>query len=348
MIPKKDIQALIRWFKANRRDLPWREQPTPYAVWVSEVMLQQTRASVVIPYFEKWMERFPTIENLAAASQDEVIKLWEGLGYYSRARNLHKGAQQIVQEFEGEIPSDPVQLAKIKGLGPYTVGAISSFAFHQKISAVDGNVLRVLSRYFDIHDDIAKPKTVTIIRKLADQLLPEEEHWIVNEALIELGATLCGKKLQCTICPLKASCQGYAKGTASDLPMKSKGCATISLHRGVALIESEGHFLVRKGQVGKVMQDLYEFPYCEASAQADWPQELTQLLSSYSLSGTIQKSLKLVKHSFTKYQAFLYPYFIAGQARKAVPHHEWHPLSQLANLPFSSGHKRILEAILRN
>ena len=143
------VESLRSWFQNNKRTLPWREEnPIPYRVWVSEVMLQQTQVSVVIPYFERWMERFPTLESLAKGSIDEVIKLWEGLGYYSRARNLHSGAQFVYEQFDGVIPSDTASLQLIQGLGPYTVAAIQTFAFRQKTAPVDGNVIRVLSRYF--------------------------------------------------------------------------------------------------------------------------------------------------------------------------------------------------------
>ena len=159
-------------------------------------MLQQTQVSVVIPYFDRWMNRFPTLRHLAKATLDEVIKEWEGLGYYSRARNLHEGARYVLEKHEGILPETREELQKIKGLGPYTIGAIRSFAFHHKAAAVDGNVIRVLARYFKIEDDIAKPKTIQMIRDRAEAILPEIEPWIVAEALIELGATLCTKKLR--------------------------------------------------------------------------------------------------------------------------------------------------------
>ena len=154
-------------------------------------MLQQTQVAVVIPYFLHWMQRFPTIHHLAKASLDEVVKAWEGLGYYSRVRHLHEAAKYLVEHFNGQLPSEEEDLKKIKGLGPYTIGAILSFAFHQKKAAVDGNVIRVLTRYFGLEEDISKVATVNKLRQLAQELLPDEEPWIVNEALIELGATLC-------------------------------------------------------------------------------------------------------------------------------------------------------------
>src|SRR3990167_4180187 len=148
-----DHESLKRWFFINRRILPWRENPSPYEVWVSEVMLQQTRVSVVIPYFNRWMKHFPTISDLAKASIEAIIKVWEGLGYYSRARNLHEGAKYLLQFHAGELPDSPEHLKKVRGLGPYTIGAIRSFAFKQKAAAIDGNVLRVIARYFSIMEE---------------------------------------------------------------------------------------------------------------------------------------------------------------------------------------------------
>ena len=184
-----DFYPLKKWFLIEQRDLPWRKINDPYAIWISEIMLQQTQVAVVIPYYLKWMQRFPTIQALAEAESDEVIKMWEGLGYYSRARNLHAGARYLIEFFGGILPNNESDLAKIKGLGPYTIGALLSFAFHQKKAAVDGNVMRVMARCYELDDDIAKSKTQKKIRHLVEEILPEDESWIVNEALIELGAT---------------------------------------------------------------------------------------------------------------------------------------------------------------
>jgi len=256
-----DTQALINWFEKEKRELPWREQNTPYFVWVSEVMLQQTQVSVVIPYFEKFIATFPTIEALACAKEEEVIKLWEGLGYYSRARRLHKGAQMIVADYKGEIPSSQEELKTIKGLGPYTIGALRSFAFRLKDTAVDGNVLRVASRYFLLEEDISKPKTVAAIRSLIFSVLPEKKHYVFNEALIELGATICKKKPLCHLCPLKTTCEAYKQGKEQQLPIKKNSTKCIKKERIVPLFLSQDAVLIQKGSLGKVMEGLYYFPY---------------------------------------------------------------------------------------
>ena len=200
---KKDIEALKAWFLKEKRDLPWRENASPYWVWVSEVMLQQTQVSVVVPYFIRWMKKFPTISALAAAQCEDVIKTWEGLGYYSRARNLHKGAQTIVSNYNGKLPKTRNELLAIKGLGLYTANAILAFAFKKKAAPVDGNVRRVLARYDGVYESIDKTKVQKEIQSRAEKLLPERQSYLISEALIELGALICKKKTQ--LCPMPLS-----------------------------------------------------------------------------------------------------------------------------------------------
>lgn len=339
----KVIKSLAAWFTENQRSLPWRENPSPYAVWVSEIMLQQTRVAVVIPYFLRWMERFPTIEALAAASIDDVLKEWEGLGYYSRARNLHAGAKYVVETFGGRVPSDAEELRKIKGLGSYTVGAIRSFAFKQRAAAVDGNVVRVISRFFCVESDIGKSGTLKQIEAHTLELLPENESWVVSEALIELGATLCGKKPQCTECPLKTGCRAYRLGKAEELPVKTKKETTQELYRGVAVVECRGHLLLRKGEAGRVMADLYEFPYF-ALKQLGFSAEacLKAISKAFGIRGKVVCEMEVVRHSFTRYKATLMPYHVIVDAMIDVPGYRWVAQEEVKKLPFSSGHKKIL------
>jgi A/G-specific adenine glycosylase len=343
---KINFKRLKSWFLNERRDLPWRDQPNPYAVWVSEVMLQQTQVAVVIPYFERWMSRFPTIATLADAKLDEVIKLWEGLGYYSRARSLHEGAQFVVKHYGGQLPSDENALRKIKGLGPYTVGAILSFAFHKKAAAVDGNVIRVLSRYYQIEEDIAKTKTINHMREIAFQILPEDESWIQNEALIELGATICKKKPACGLCPLRSDCQAYASGSADRLPFKSTKVETEYLYRSVPVINCGTHFLVKRGQKGQIMSDLHEFPFFETNQKGWTVQKLMKELSQqWSLEVEFLQELPAINHSFTKYQVRLNPVLFRCLKSIEIVGHQWHSLDDLRQLAFSSGHRRIFSSL---
>ena len=335
-----DINSLIKWFNETKRIFPWRENPTPYQVWISEVMLQQTRASVVIPYFESWMEQFPTIKALAEAPEEEVIKCWEGLGYYSRARNLQAAAKQITIEHNGVLPSDPKALKALKGIGPYTLGAIRSFAFHQKAAAVDGNVMRVLSRHLAIDDDTAKPATLKKFYQVAEGLLPEETPWIVSEALIELGATLClPKKPKCLLCPIKSNCKAFLEGRTQELPFKSKKVKITKLHRSVAIINYKDKFLVSKGEKGKVMQGLFEFPYFEGKLSPTLFHEQVEELVGEATTG---EELSIQKHTFTRFHATLYPKLFLADEAPQVDGMQWIRKQELLKLPFSSGHRKIM------
>lgn len=330
-----ECERLRKWFFSCRRPLPWRENPSPYEVWISEVMLQQTQVSVVIPYYNRWMKTFPTVEVLAKAPLEKVIKLWEGLGYYSRARNLHEGARYLLEAHGGELPDNYPALKKVKGLGPYTVGAILSFAYKQKVPAVDGNVLRVLSRYFNISDPIDQGITQKRIWALCETLLPEKEPWIIMEGLIELGALICQKKAKCTTCPLFDSCLG--KSQADLLPVKAKRQKTIHLHRDVAVIVAGKECLLKKGEKGKVMADLWEFPYFEQGENIE--EKLGLTLKSLS-------SLQEVEHGFTKYRAFLNPH-LYQTTKKIITGYDWISIDEMTKIPFSSGHRKIF-TFLRN
>jgi len=339
---------LKTWFLRNKRDLPWRESPTPYAVWVSEVMLQQTQVAVVIPYFERWMDRFPTVRHLAGAPLDDVIKLWEGLGYYSRARNLHEGARYVVDHYQGELPNCEEELEKIKGLGPYTVGAILSFAFHKKQAAVDGNVMRVLARYFLIQEDISKTKTIKKLRLMAQSILPDNESWITNEALIELGATVCQRKPKCIQCPLQGSCLSYSHGMTAQIPCKSPNKDTIALHRSAAVIFYGDQFLVKKVQKGKVMSDLHEFPYFETPPGGLAPEDLQQKIQEQlTLRVKLEPSPSFpqIKHTFTRYRVSLSTACYRCLSFAEVEGYSWLPMPKLMQLAFSSGHRQILNAL---
>lgn len=341
-----DINPLKAWFTAEKRDLPWRQTEDPYAIWISEVMLQQTQVAVVVPYFLNWMQRFPTIQDLAQASLDEIIKTWEGLGYYSRVRHLHEAAKYLVEHFYGQLPNQEEELQKIKGLGPYTIGAILSFAFHQKKAAVDGNVIRVLTRYFGLKEDIAKPKTIKQLRLLAQTLLPDEEPWIINEALIELGATICQRKARCSACPIKNSCMSFKEGIVDSLPFNSKKIKIEYLHRAVAVIQCDSHLLVKRGQKGVIMSDLYEFPYFEVEKEAASPQALkAKIMQHYALNVTQKQILKEVNQGFTRYQAQLYPILFTCPQPQKIEGLVWLPHQTLRQLAFSSGHRRIFQQI---
>lgn len=342
-------QALSNWFKEEKRILPWRENLSPYSIWISEVMLQQTQVSVVIPYYERWMRQFPTIKDLAAAPLDTVIKAWEGLGYYSRARHLHAGACYIVENHEGQLPQEVEALAKIKGLGPYTIGAIRSFAFRKKAAAVDGNVLRVLARYFNISDDLSLPRTIKKFWNKAEEILPDHEPWVFTEALIELGATLCMKKPKCMHCPLKMNCQAFRLGTSESLPYKSAKIRAEKLYRSVAVIVSNDTLLIKRVQKGNVMSDLHEFPFFDTSIDGINTEEFIERLQlQFGLTVSPQGTLPEEKHTFTRFHARLFPSIFYSHAPLPISGYEWIPISHLQHIAFSSGHRRVLNHFLQN
>lgn len=336
-----DMEALHRWFGEVQRPFPWRTLRTPYRVWISEVMLQQTRTSVVVPYFERWMALFPDVKTLAKAPILSVIKAWEGLGYYSRARNLHRAAQILLAEWGGEIPSTREALLQIPGIGPYTVGAILSFGFQKRAAAVDGNVLRVLSRYLLIEESIDIPRTRTEIERRAQELLDKEFPWVTAEALIELGATVCTPKPRCEACPLSPNCRARRENRAEELPCKRPRAAIISLTHQACVVEAADCVLLQKASEG-VMADLYEFPHWEGGRLT--PRRLlAEVEARLGCSATYLHSLSRIQYHFTQYKVTLYPHCVALAAQVPLSGYEWIPRSQLGTLPFSSGHRRLLQ-----
>ncbi|MGI2294590.1 A/G-specific adenine glycosylase [Paenibacillus sp. GXUN7292] len=257
---------LLAWYKVQKRDLPWRENKDPYRIWVSEIMLQQTRVDTVIPYYKRFMDKFPSVKALAEAPEEEVLKCWEGLGYYSRARNLQAGARMVMESFEGIIPDDTASVASLKGVGPYTTGAIMSIAFNRPEPAVDGNVMRVLSRYFLLQDDIAKPATRVSIEKLAVSLIPEGEAGDFNQALMELGALICTPKSPaCLICPVMEHCSARLEGMEQVLPIKTKAKPPRDEYRGAVIVEGsgvhQGKILVRQRPAEGLLAQMWELPH---------------------------------------------------------------------------------------
>ncbi|NIK70925.1 A/G-specific adenine glycosylase [Paenibacillus sp. BK720] len=259
-------RELLAWYRRIKRDLPWRMNQDPYRVWVSEIMLQQTRVDTVIPYYERFMNKFPTVRALAEAPEPEVLKCWEGLGYYSRARNLHAGAREVVERYGGAVPDDKAAVAGLKGVGPYTTGAIMSIAFNRPEPAVDGNVMRVLSRYFCLEDDIAKPATRVGIEKLAVSLIPEGAAGDFNQALMELGALVCTPKSpSCLPCPVMEHCEARLAGRETELPMKTKAKPPRPEKRVAAIIAgtgaNEGKILVRQRPETGLLAKMWELPH---------------------------------------------------------------------------------------
>ena len=256
------MRGLLPWFDANRRDLPWRRFRTPYTAWIAEIMLQQTRVETVIPYFERWLERFPDVNSLAEADEQEVLKLWEGLGYYSRARSLLKAAKIIAAEYGGAVPRDPAVLRTLPGIGPYTAGAIASIAYGEPAAALDGNIRRVLSRYTDLAEPIRESKTEQRLWALAEKCLDRERPGDHNEALMDLGAVIClPENPRCGECPLAADCLAYARGTVHERPVAVKAAPIPRYETVSAVIQNAaGGFLLTKRDPNGLLGGMWEFP----------------------------------------------------------------------------------------
>lgn len=258
-------QDLISWFETEQRQLPWRENKDPYRVWVSEIMLQQTRVDTVIPYFNRFISWFPTLDDFAEADEEKVLKAWEGLGYYSRVRNLHSAVKEVKESYNSIVPDQPEEIAKLKGVGPYTAGAILSIAYGKPEPAVDGNVMRVLSRILMLYDDIAKPKTRKTFEAAVRELINHDHPSAFNQALMELGALICTPgNPACLLCPVQQHCQAFSAGVQAELPIKTqkKNTRDIPIVASVVMNE-EGKFLIHKRPSTGLLANLWEFPNFE-------------------------------------------------------------------------------------
>jgi A/G-specific adenine glycosylase len=261
----KFSKLLIQWYLQNKRDLPWRNDTNPYTIWLSEIMLQQTRVAQGLPYFLRFTEAFPTVFDLAQADEEQVLKLWQGLGYYSRARNLHKTAKQIAFEFNGEFPKSYSELLKLKGIGEYTAAAIASFSYNETVPVVDGNVFRVLSRYFDVETDIASSGAKKEFAQLAAALIPKDKANIFNQAIMEFGALQCvPKSPNCGICVFNDSCLALQKKKVTQLPVKSKKVKVTNRHFNYLIFSDENdNTIIQKRTQKGIWHNLYEFPLLE-------------------------------------------------------------------------------------
>lgn len=267
------IPRLIEWYRENRRELPWRQEPTPYHVWISEIMLQQTRIEAVIPYYRRFLEELPDVRALAAVSEDRLMKLWQGLGYYSRARNLKKAAEEIVKNYDGKLPSGADELRGLSGIGEYTAGAIASIAYGEPAPAVDGNVLRVLSRLFASDADIMLPavkKEMTAL--LADFYPTGEEAALLTEGLMELGEVICipNGEARCALCPLASFCRAKAEGRVAELPVRSAPKKRKIEERTVLLLQSRtGEYAIAKRPEEGLLAGMWEFPNLPGKLSAE-------------------------------------------------------------------------------
>ena len=340
MEAKNFTQAVLRWYDQGHRDLPWRRTRDPYRIWVSEIMLQQTRAETVVSYYERFLARYPTVQALADAPQEELLKMWEGLGYYSRARSLQKAARMIVSEYGGQLPADVKQLCALPGVGDYTAGAIASIAFGIPAAAVDGNVERVICRYYAIEDTVGTPAVRRMITEKTQALVPRERPGAFANAMMEMGATMCTPKSpKCLLCPVRESCAGFAKGIAQELPVKPKKKAQRIEKRAVLLVVHRGRVLVTKREE-KLLGGMYVFP--DVLDCSD-PAALCDALEARGVYAAYDGLLGHAKHVFTHIIWEMDIHLLEAQACADVPGGMWVTREELAALPLPTAVKRARE-----
>lgn len=269
-------QKLLTWYDANKRDLPWRRSKNPYHIWVSEIMLQQTRVDTVIPYYERFLDWFPTVESLANAPEERLLKAWEGLGYYSRVRNMQTAAQQIMNEFEGKFPSTYEGISSLKGIGPYTAGAISSIAFNLPQPAVDGNVMRVLARLFEVNHDIGNPSNRKIFQAMMEVLIDPDRPGDFNQALMDLGSDIeAPVNPRPEESPVKEFSAAYQHGTMDRYPIKAPKKKPIPIYLKALVVQNnQGQFLLEKNESEKLLAGFWHFPLIEVDEFSDQTQDL--------------------------------------------------------------------------
>jgi len=298
-------RALVRWFEKNARELPWRQKRTPYRVWLSEIMLQQTRVESVIPYFLRFTQKWPTLADLAEAPLDHVLHQWEGLGYYSRARNLHKTAQLILHDYDEEFPQTPEALKKLPGIGSYSAGAIASLAYNLPAPAIDGNVCRVMGRLFAKKIQLVRATDKLFLEKEILEMIPPNQASLFNEALMELGATLCTpRNPHCLKCPLKKHCKAFRLGNPEKYPGKAPS--------GIAVILNQDRVLLWKNPNKGLLAELWAFPHFSISKKKTTIKFITEFLdqkiqNQFHVKTSFLKSLKPFEHKFTHILMSLYP-----------------------------------------
>ncbi len=341
-------QRLLDWYERHRRDLPWRRTRDPYAIWVAEIMLQQTRVETAIDYFERFLACFPTLVDLARAPLDDVLKAWEGLGYYARARNLHRAARQVVQQNRGSLPRTPEALRSLPGIGRYTAAAVASIAFGYDAIALDGNLCRVLCRLFAIDDDPGRPNTRRILEALAESMLPSGHAGHFNQALMDLGATVCSSPPRCPLCPIREWCEARREGIQNDLPIRAT--RTQRPHRDVTagvIWDGDGHFLITQRPLDGMLGGLWEFPGGKRRPGEALPTCLQrEIHEELAIEIRVDDLLCKVEHAFTHFYMTLYAFecqWVGGNPQRlGCTDLQWVTLEHLERYAFPVADQKII------
>jgi len=343
------VADLLQWYHRSARELPWRSVLTPYRTWISEIMLQQTQVDTVIPYFDRWMERFPNVSSLAEADEQDVLNLWEGLGYYSRARNLYKAARIIHEEMGDQLPDSQEELEKLPGIGPYTAAAIASIAFDRNVATVDGNIRRVFSRLYDLTDPLRSPESERRIWALAEENLPKGQASVYNQALMDLGATVCTPRTpDCTCCPILADCRARALGVQDERPVKPPRKKIPHLTVTAAVIRRDGRVLLSQRPAGGLLGGLWEFPGgTKEDSDPDLPACLRrEIQEELGVQVAVGAPFGIYKHAYTHFKITLHA-FLCQLEIGAEPQPidsdglVWVKLSELVDFPMGKVDRQI-------
>ena len=347
-------ELLPKWFKTNARDLPWRRKYLPYQVWISEIMLQQTQMERGTAYFKRWMERFPDIRDVALAEEQEILSLWEGLGYYSRARNIRKAAGIIMDKHGGIFPPDHDAVLALPGIGPYTAGAICSIAFEQDIVAVDANVERILARLGDLETPLSAPGVRARIRAVAESLLPSGQARIFNQALMEFGALVCRpKNPDCTRCPLATNCLALKNSTVSRRPVPLPKKEITPLTMAAVIVIQDGKIAVRKRSATGLWPNMWEFPSTRVEEGADPERAIGEEIrrGQEPMPKGGLEMLAVVKHVYTRYRVTLHGYACRLPAEAPglnLSDCRWIAPAELDEYAFSSGQRKLIDRFRRD
>lgn len=340
-------RAILLWFQAHKRPLPWRKNRDPYKIWVSEIMLQQTTVGAVVPYYEKWLKRFPDIKSLARAPLQQVLKAWQGLGYYQRARNLHRAAKMLVQEKSGKFPDRYEELRALPGFGPYTTAAVLSLAFNQPYPVVDANVRRVLMRILGIRGEADAEHDKILLERLMPHF-PKRYAGTFNQALMELGALVCKpRNPRCLLCPMQTFCLAFERGEQEVIPRPKKRTSQ-KIEAVVAIIRKDGMILLQKRPATGLLAGLWEFPGGKKKAGESLKAALAREIRE-ELGAALGKARYLMKvhHSYTQFDVTLHAYeaTLKGEPKLKRNSHRWVGLRSLQSYPFPSGSAKIIKAL---
>ena len=333
-------EPLLAWYDKNKRDLPWRGTRDPYKVWVSEIMLQQTRVAAVLPYYRRWMEELPTTADLAAVEEERLMKLWQGLGYYSRARNLQKAAQTIMTDHGGRFPDTYEALVKLPGVGDYTAGAVASIAFGRPVPAVDGNVLRVAARVADIRENIMDTKVRKSFRAWMEAAMPQDRPGEYNQALMDLGATVClpNGRPDCGQCPLSGLCEAHRLGIEEELPLRAKKAPRRVEEMTVYLLVRSGEIALRKRPKSGLLAGLWEFPHVPGALSEA---EAGKAVEDWGLTAMDWQKKIMAKHIFTHVEWHMTGYLLT--VRGECPGLAWADRERLEEMAVPSAFARYLQ-----